>query len=97
MEDGSLELKRGKRRRLTKNAIERQKRIAKQSVWHNSKLIEQPHRLAKHHALDCGQTGCMVCGNPRRTMKERTLQERKFIEAFEANRGVLEDVDLDYE
>jgi hypothetical protein len=74
--------KRGKRRSLTKNAIERQKRIAKQSVWHNKKLIEQPHRMAKHHAMDCGRTKCMVCGNPRRTMKQKTLQEKKFLEEY---------------
>jgi hypothetical protein len=83
MEDGGVELKRAKRRRLTTNAINRQKRIAKSSTWHNSKLLEQPHRMAKHHALDCGQPGCVVCGNPRKIWKQKTLQERKFIDGEE--------------
>lgn len=83
MEDGGVELKRGKRRRLTTNAINRQKRIAKHSTWHNNKLLEQPHRMAKHHALDCGRPNCMVCGNPRRTFKEKTLQEKKFLESID--------------
>ena len=78
MEDGSLELKRGKRRRLTTNAIERQKRIAKNSTWHNDKLLKQPHRMAKHHALDCGQPGCVMCGNPRKFFKQKTIQEKSF-------------------
>jgi hypothetical protein len=32
-----------------------------------SKRIDesQPHRLAKKHAMDCGQAHCTLCGNPR--------------------------------
>ena len=89
MEDGGVELKRGKRRRLTTNAINRQKRIAKLSTW-NHKTVSQPHRWAKRHAMDCGRPGCMVCGNPRRTMKEKTLQEKKFVESFKESRGALQ-------
>lgn len=96
MDDCVVELKRARRRRLTTNAINRQKRIAKLSTW-NHKTLNQPHRWAKRHAMDCGRPGCMVCGNPRRTLKEKTLQERKFVEAFLDNRGVLHDVELDYE
>lgn len=94
MEDGGLvEGRRGKRRRLTTNAINKQKRIAKQSMW-NHKSPEQPHRWAKRHAMDCGRPRCGVCGNPRRTNNEKTLQERKFDEAFLASRGVLEGIEL---
>ena len=49
-----------------------------------SKQIDeaQPHRLAKKHAMDCGQSGCMLCGNPRRTRNHKTkdkltTQERR--------------------
>ena len=43
---------------------------------------EQPHRLAKNHAMDCGQPGCVICGNPRRTRRHKlkdqlTTQERR--------------------
>jgi hypothetical protein len=48
-----------------------------------SKRIDeaQPHRLAKKHAMDCGQPGCVICGNPRHNKfhkgKDRlTTQER---------------------
>lgn len=96
MEDGGVELKRAKRRRLTTNAINKQKRIAKLSSW-NHKTLTQPHRWAKKHAMDCGRSGCMVCGNPRRTMKEKTLQEKKFIETFMESRGILHDWEFDDE
>lgn len=79
MEDGGVELKRARRRRLTTNAINRQKRIAKQSTWHNSKLLEQPHRMAKHHALDCGNPRCLVC-HSEKVFRKPTIQERKFID-----------------
>jgi len=49
-----------------------------------SKKIDeaQPHRLAKKHAMDCGQPGCVLCGNPRHNNfhkgKDRlTTQERR--------------------
>ena len=83
MEDGGVELKRAKRRRLTKNVIERQKRIAKSAGL----SIAQPHRFAKHHATNCRIPNCICCGNPRRVWKQRTLQEKKFIES----KGTLQD------
>ncbi len=93
MEDGGVELKRAKRRRLTKNVIERQKRIAKSAGL----SIKQPHRFAKHHATNCRTPNCVCCGNPRRVWKQRTLQEKKFIETFMASRGVLQDWEYDDE
>ena len=49
-----------------------------------SKQIDeaQPHRLAKKNAMDCGQPGCAICGNPRRTRRHKlkdqlTTQERR--------------------
>ncbi len=74
-----LEERRGKRRRLTKNAIERQKRLAKISgAFH--KHNGQDHRFAKMHALNCGIPSCPMCGNPRKVWGERTIQERRFMQ-----------------
>ena len=39
--------------------------------------VKTPHRLAKHHALNCGNSRCMLCSNPRRTWKEKTVQEKR--------------------
>lgn len=71
-----LEETRGKRRRMTTNAIERQKRIAKVAGL----PIDKPHRFAKHHATNCRIPNCICCGNPRKVWGERTIQEKKFIE-----------------
>lgn len=95
MEDGDLELKRGKRRRLTTNAINRQKRIAKRA-WNAEHLLKQPHRFAKRHALDCGNPRCLVCHSDK-VHRKPTLQERKFVESFLDSRGVLDDWEFDDE
>lgn len=49
-----------------------------------SKRIDeaQPHRLAKKHAMDCGKTGCAICGNPRHNKFHKgkdklTVQEKR--------------------
>jgi DNA repair exonuclease SbcCD ATPase subunit len=42
------------------------------------------HYYNKHHALDCGNPQCPVCGNPRRTHKHTlTYQEQKFYQYIE--------------
>ncbi|GGM30600.1 hypothetical protein ACFQDN_19940 [Pseudomonas asuensis] len=42
----------------------------------------------KEAALNCGQAGCFLCGNPRRVANELTLAERSAGHGFEA--GLLE-------
>jgi hypothetical protein len=59
--------------------IEKQIKIAKaHGLTDNNKAIKERHRLAKHHAMDCGRPGCSMCGNPRKTLKELTIQEKSF-------------------
>ena len=73
-------------RRRHKNdvAIARQVRIAKaHGLGFHDKAIKEPHRMAKHHAMDCGQPGCMLCGNPRKIFKERTAQEKRMYQDVE--------------
>lgn len=38
----------------------------------------QEHRLAKHSATTCGDSNCVMCGNPRKFFKEPTIQEKRF-------------------
>jgi hypothetical protein len=88
-------------RRRHKNdvAVARQVRIAKQhGLGFYDKAIKEPHRLAKHHAMDCGQPGCMMCGNPRKTHKDKlTAQEKRlfqdtdFIRDRHSNGSVIKD------
>ena len=69
--------KRAKRLQRTSNAIKKQVRIAKSMGLNH--LLDQPHRLAKHHALDCGNPECLVC-HSEKIHRKPTLQEKKFIQ-----------------
>lgn len=71
------------RRRLKdENAVKRQVKIARQhGLTDRDKPIKEPHRLVKHHAMDCGLPGCHMCGNPRKTHKDRlTTQEKRMFQ-----------------
>ena len=71
-------------RRRHKNdvAIARQVKIAKQhGLGHHDQAIKEPHRHAKHHAMDCGNPHCYLCGNPRKTHKDKlTTQEKRLFQ-----------------
>jgi hypothetical protein len=54
------------------SAIKKQVQIAKAKGLQ----IDEPHRYAKHHAMNCGVPNCPMCANPRRR-GQKTLQERK--------------------
>ena len=69
--------KKAKRLQCTANVIKKQMRIAKAlGLTH---LLKQPHRLAKQHALDCGNPKCQVC-HSEKIFNKPTLHERKFIQ-----------------
>jgi hypothetical protein len=73
-----------KRLQKNENAVKKQVKIAKaHGLTDKDKAIKEPHRLAKHHAMDCGQPGCMLCGNPRKIFKERTAQEKRMYQDTE--------------
>ena len=47
----------------------------------------EPHRLAKHHVMDCGNPECYLCGNPRKTHKDKlTQQEKRLFQNLEQDR-----------
>jgi hypothetical protein len=80
-----------KRRHKTDVAISRQVKIAKGHYHVKSEYnptLDQPHRLAKHHAMDCGNPRCYLCGNPRKTHKDKlTAQEKRLFQNVEVIRG----------
>ncbi len=76
--------KNSKRRLKDENAIKKQMKIAKE---HNhikgefNPKVDQPHRFNKHHAMDCGNPECYLCGNPRKTHKDKlTAQEKRMFQ-----------------
>jgi len=80
MGDDFIKEKRSKRLYDEENAIKKQVKIAKQ-YGVDKKYIEQPHRFAKHHVLNCGDPGCILCANPRKTFKEKTIQEKRMFQS----------------
>ena len=61
------------RRHRTQSVISKQLKIAKAMQI----PIDEPHKLAKHHALDCGIPNCPLCSSPRKR-GELTIQEKRF-------------------
>ena len=75
-----------KRRFKDETAIKKQLKIAKQHRIsdYKSRDEKEPHRLAKHHAMDCGNPECYLCGNPRKTHKDKlTPQEKRLFQDVE--------------
>ena len=76
-------------RRRHKNdvAVARQLKIAKaHGLTNRDKAAKEPHRLAKHHVMDCGNPKCFMCGNPRKTHKDKlTAQEKRLFQDVEKN------------
>jgi hypothetical protein len=66
-------IKHSKRLHQDNTAIAKQKAIAK---THNIPTGPE-HRLAKVHATTCGDSNCVMCGNPRKFFKEKTIQEKR--------------------
>ena len=65
---------RSKRRYDAKVKMLRQAKIAKTyGLFHSNSI----HVYHKHNALNCGNSNCVMCGNPRRVFGEPTLQEKK--------------------
>lgn len=75
-----------RRRHKDEAAVKKQLKIAKQhnSFADENNVLKQPHRLAKHHAMDCGRPGCAMCGNPRHIHKDSlTAQEKRLFQDVE--------------
>ena len=76
-----LREKRARRIGQKRRHIARQVSIAR---LHNSDTSE-PHRFAKHNAMNCGIPNCPMCGNPRHSgyhkkASKLTLQELKHLQ-----------------
>ena len=74
-----------RRRHKTDVAIARQVNIARShGAAFDQRNIKDAHRLAKHHAMDCGNPKCFLCGNPRKTHKDKlTAQEKRLFQDLE--------------
>ncbi len=75
--------KHSKRLLKDENAIKKQVKIAKEHrvSEYNPGEPKQAHRYHKRHAMDCGNPECFMCGNPRKTHKDKlTAQEKRMFQ-----------------
>lgn len=94
--------KHSKRIHKEESAIKKQVKIAKAAHIPGTPLgqdLKQPHRLTKRHAMDCGNPECYLCGNPRKTHKDKlTTQEKRLFQDTEKvtdkhSNGLPKDID----
>jgi hypothetical protein len=79
MSNEESKVKHSKRIHKTETAVKKQVDIAKQYGM----PVKEPHRLAKKHALNCGDPNCVMCGNPRKFFKEKTIQEKRLEQSID--------------
>ncbi len=87
MSDSKDKFKHSKRLQKEENAIRKQQKISKSHGMPEHQ--DQAHRFAKHHAMDCGNPQCPLCGNPRKTHKDTlTAQEKKLFQDLDSTRNI---------
>lgn len=69
-------IKKSKRIQKDENAIKKQTKIAKTF----GVPVKEPHKFAKHHAMNCGNPKCHMCANPRKVFNELTQQEKRLFQ-----------------
>jgi hypothetical protein len=84
MSDTADKFKHSKRLLKDENAIKKQTKIAKAAGFD----VKEPHKYAKHHAMNCGNPKCVMCANPRRTFKELTTQEQRLFQDLDTTRDM---------
>ena len=62
------------------SAIKKQQKIALQHGVDRKDVEREPHRFAKHHAMDCGNPECHMCASPRKITGDVTKQEKSFLQ-----------------
>jgi len=84
MSNFETKAKNSKRRHKTKAAALRQYHLAKDLGMNPD--ITEVHRYAKHHALNCGNPKCIMCSNPRKLFKEKSIQEKRMFQDLDTPR-----------
>ena len=80
--------KHSKRLLKDENAVKKQTKIAKTF----GVPVREPHKFAKHHAMNCGNPKCVMCSNPRKVFGEKTIQEQRAEQDAESKGNDQEDL-----
>ena len=73
--------KHGERIQQKQNKLTKTMKLAKE--YGLSHVLKQPHKYHKQSPLNCGDPKCVMCGNPRKFFKEKTIQEKRFEQNLE--------------
>jgi len=69
----------------------RQRLLRARSPYFSKQIVEeQPHRLHKFTGMNCGNSNCVMCMNPRRAWHEKTMQEQSFAQTERWTEDVLD-------
>ena len=85
-------IKHSKRQQQKENHINRQMNIRKVHSFPdygipNDPSDASPHRYHKVSGMTCGDSNCVMCGNPRKFFDERTQQEKRSMQDVEQKRN----------
>ena len=72
--------KHAKRIQQKENHIKKQMKIRKS---HGFPAEKDEHRYHKRSGTTCGDPNCVMCGNPRKFFKERTIQEKRNLQELD--------------
>ncbi len=72
--DEEAKFNHSKRIQQKENHIKKQTKIAKEYGI----KVDEPHKFAKHHVMNCGNPNCVLCANPRKVFKDKTIKEKSF-------------------
>lgn len=85
MSSSDVKFSHSKRLQKDENAIKKQVKIAKEHhLTEPGKFLEEAHRYHKKHAMNCGNPGCSMCGNPRKIFGKLTPQEKRLFQDLDA-------------
>lgn len=66
--------KHSKRLHDTQVKISKRAKLARQQGLVHA---DETHRYAKMHPFNCGNSKCVMCGNPRKFWNQETIQEKR--------------------
>lgn len=72
--DEESKVKHSKRLLQKHKFVKKQERLAKTYGLD----VEEAHRYQKRNVLNCGNPNCVMCANPRKIFKEKTVKEKSF-------------------
>ena len=87
MSDQEEKFRHGRRIQQKNRHIARQVRIRQAHKFPaiNTGKVDSSHRYHKKSGVTCGNSNCVMCGNPRKFFKERTMQEKRMLQDLDNN------------